>query len=207
VSGSLPTGRSHPRSMWSSTAVLTLLILTHFADPATIHAQRVDLDVRGTGAIPIGKFAGASLDPGIGFGATIAYRVGSRLFVYGGWDGIRLSAKESFAGTDRTIEESGYALGFRLETAAADGVRYRIEAGPTYQHVVISADDGDLAVESRDRWGAELAAGLVLPLNDSWKMTPSLRVRLLGTEFSLDGVETRGTLRYAALDYGLSYVF
>jgi hypothetical protein len=187
--------------------LLALLVLTDLADPATTHAQRIDLDLRGTGGIPIGRLAGAELDPGIGFGGTVAYRVGPRSFVYGGWDWLRLGAKESFAGTNRRVEESGYALGFRFEPRAGDGIRNRIEVGPTYRRVVISSEEGGRIVGSKDRWGVELAAGLVLPLNESWKMTPSLRLRWVQAEFSLGGVETRGAIRYAAIDYGLSYVF
>jgi hypothetical protein len=187
--------------------VLALLVLAHLADPSALRAQRIDIDVRGTGGIPIGGFAGAELDPGIGFGGTVAVRLGPRSFVYGGWDWIRLGAKESFAGTNRRIEESGYALGFRFEPRAGDGIRNRIEVGPTYRRVVISSEEGDRIVESRHRWGAELAAGLVLPLSQSWKMTPSLRLRWVEAEFSLADARTRGAIRYAALDYGISYVF
>jgi hypothetical protein len=188
-------------------AVLLCLTLVHAALPPEVHAQRWDLDVRGTGAIPITRFAGAELEAGIGFGGTAAVRVGAGLFVYGGWDWIRLSAPESFAGTDRTFQESGYAAGVRAEYPRASEVRYRIEVGPTFRRVAVLSDDGDLVVESSYDWGVEAAAGLILPLSEAWKMTPSGRLRWHATEFSFDGERIDGVLRYAALDFGLSYLF
>jgi hypothetical protein len=191
----------------TSVVVFLALTLVHAALPPGLHAQRLDLDVRGTGAIPITSFAGAELEAGIGFGGTAAFRLGPGWFVYGGWDWIRLSARESWAGTDRTLQESGYAAGVRVEYPQASDVRYRIEAGPTFRRVRILTDGGELVVDSSDDWGVEAAVGLVLPLHEGWKMTPSGRLRWLATEFSFDGEQIDGVLRYAALDFGLSYLF
>ena len=166
-------------------------------------------DVRFTGALPTQRMAGTDLDPGVGLGATVAYRVQPRLFVYGGWDWLHLRADDSFAGLDRDFEETGYTLGLRMEhpTHQVSPVRFRAEGGATYKHVEIEASNGERVTDSGHGWGFETAAGLVFSFGESWRLTPTLRYRSLTPDFTIEGEKTEAELRYAAFDVALSYGF
>jgi opacity protein-like surface antigen len=188
--------------------VLTSVFL--LASPGATHlsAQSWIGDLRLTGAVPTQDLAGADLETGVGFGATLAYRVQPHLFVYGGWDWLHLTADQSFAGSERDFEETGYTMGLRFEhPSIMTNLLYRVEAGATYKHVEIEASNGDLIEDSGHELGFEAGVGLVLTLSDAWRLTPSLRYRSFSPDFEIESTTTEGRMRYAAFDVGVSYAF
>jgi opacity protein-like surface antigen len=189
---------------WLAAAGLTLALAT-----PEVQAQRYTMELRTTGAVSTKKLSGAELDTGFGLGATVAYLIQPHLAAYGGWDWLRFHADQSFAGTDRDFEETGYTVGLRFEHPFSyeSEVLYRIEAGSTYKHVEVEDDSGDLIADSGHGLGFEVGAGLAMPLSDTWRLSPTVRYRLLRPEFEIAGATSHGDLSYLGLDVGLSYRF
>jgi hypothetical protein len=189
---------------------LAALSLAVTLSPPVLHGQRFTADLRAAPAAPTQELAGADLSTGIGFGATLAFRLQPHLALYGGWDWLHFAADQSFAGADLDFEETGYDIGLRFEHPFGDetGVLYRIEGGATYKHVEIEDAEGDLIGDSGHGLGFEGAAGIVVPLgNGSWRLAPMLRYRSLSPEFEMGSSTIEGDLRYATVEIGLSRRF
>jgi hypothetical protein len=189
---------------YSALAVLASALLT-----TDIAAQRITLDLRGAVAAPTSELGDADLGVGAGFGGTVAFRLQPHLHLFGGWDWMRFTAENSFAGPDRDFEETGYTLGLRFEHPLRPSSRtlYRIEAGGTYKHIEVEDSDGDLIEDTGHGLGYELGAGLLVPLGETWKLAPTLRYRALARDFTIGSTTTSGDLRYMALEIGFSRRF
>jgi hypothetical protein len=146
---------------------------------------------------------------GFGFGATLARNIQPHLAAYGGWDWLRFHATESFAGSDRHFQETGYTLGLRFEHPFdyESDVLYRIELGGTYKHVEVENVAGELIADSGHLLGVEVSGGIVVPLGRSWRVSPTIRLRSMRPEFEIEGVTSKGDLRYVGLEAGMSYRF
>jgi hypothetical protein len=186
-------------------AALLIAVCAHEAQSQ----GRLALDLRAAVATPTGKVAGADLGTAIGFGGTVALQLSGAIHAYGGWDWMPFSADESFAGNSLTFVETGYTFGLRLErfVRAAGRTALRLEGGGTYKSVAIENDAGNTLVDSDLKLGFELGAGLVMPLGDVLRVTPTVRFRSLSPEFGSGSVTTEGTLRYLGLELGFSFLF
>ena len=180
-----------------------------FAATPELSAQRFSVDLRGAAATPTSKLAGADLEPGFGFGATVAYRIQPHLHFYGGWDWMHFRAEQSFAGSDMDFEETGYTFGLRFEHPFRTGasVAYRLEGGGTYKHNELENTAGDLVANSGHGFGYEAGAGLLVPLRAAWSLVPTLRYRSLTRDYTVAGSTTEGELRYLAVELGFSRSF
>ena len=190
----------------------TLLLVAACALAAPVSpcaAQRFTLDLRPTLAEPLQRFAGSELPTSFGVGATLGVRVLTHLHGYAGWDWMQFDVKQSFAGADNHFEETGYTLGLRFEHPI--GLRFvsawRAEVGGTYKHIEIENADGEIIGDSGHSLGFETAAGLVLPLNHRWLLTPTIRYRDTRNAFALGSVRVDGNLRYIAGEMGLALRF
>lgn len=186
-----------------------LLVLTATVLASNLPAQRVTLDLRGAIAWPTVDFVDAELGTGAGFGATVALQLQPHLHAYGGWDWMRFSADDAFAGPEPDFEETGYTFGLRFEhpLGAASRTMYRLEAGGTYKHFEFEDNAGNITVDSGHGLGYEAGVGLLLPLGGSWRLAPTLRYRALSRDFTVGSVTTNGDLKYVALEVGFSRRF
>ncbi len=189
--------------------LLSLAALIALGATGATAQNRFALDLRAAVDAPAGKLADADLSTGVGFGSTLAVRVQPHLSVYGGWDWLHFTARQSFAGSDRDFEETGYTLGLRFEHPFANRARlaYRLEAGGTYKHVEIEDGGGDLLSNSGHSLGYEGGLGLVLSQGRGWRLTPTLRYRSLSPEFTIGSAKTSANLRYFGIDVGVSRTF
>lgn len=172
--------------------------------------QRVTVDLRAAAAVAAQKLAGAELDAGVGFGGTLAFRIQPHLHVYGGWDWLHFRADDSFAGSDRDFEETGYTFGLRFEHPVRDEegrLAYRLEGGGTFKHIEIEDDEGELVADSDHGLGFEVGAALLVPLGNAWRFVPALRYRSLDRDFRIGSTTTDASLRYVALELGISRRF
>jgi hypothetical protein len=188
---------------------VTISTIVFLTAPTDLSAQRLTVDVGGAAATPTKKLSDANLSTGFGFDATIAWRLVPHLHLYGGWTWMRFSASQLFVGTDRDIDETGYAFGLRFEHPFGETSRmlYRFEGGGTYRHIEIENSGGTITTDSGHGLGFELGAGVLLPLADSWRLAPALRYRALSREVTIRGRTTGSDLRYAALEIGISRRF
>ena len=190
--------------------LFTIAAATLLVSAGPLSAQeRLTLDIRTAVAIPTEKFANADLDPGIGFGATLAFRLQPHLHVYGGWDWLHFSADQSFAGSKMDFEETGYTLGLRFEHPIRESSRfaYRIEAGGTYKHIEVENEDGDIVADSDHGAGFEAGAGLLTPIRGGWRLSTMLRYRSLNRDLTVANTTSSGSLRYGALEVGITRRF
>ena len=203
---SFRTHSAHPtmKTRLFATAAITLLALASTAD-----AQRVTTDLRLVAAMPATELADADLGTGVGIGATIAFRVQPHLHVYGGWDWIRFSSDDSFAGAKTDFEETGYTFGLRFEHPLRVDSRlsYRLEAGGVYKHTEIEDEEGELVVNSGHGLGYEAGAGLLFPISNGVNLATTLRWRARANEFKVGSIVTSGDLNYVGLEIGLSKRF
>lgn len=169
--------------------------------------QRLAVELRGGADIPTAEIEGEELGTGFGFDATLRYRFMPHLAIYGGWDWIRFSPDDSFAGADLDFEETGYVFGLRFERPFAASLGAWGRAGGTYDHIEIENADGDLIADSEHGLGWEAAAGLAIPMTPSLSVTPGVRYRALDRDVELGGTTTEVELRYIALEIGLAYGF
>ena len=186
---------------------ITALVALMVSDAAAQH--KFSFDFRGTVDAPASRLADADLSTGVGFGATLGFRIQRHVTMYGGWDWLHFSANQSFAGANRDFEETGYTLGLRFQHPFEDGGRldWRAEAGATYKHVEIENSGGDLISNSGHEVGVEGGLGLAIPSSGGWSLTPMLRYRALAPDFTIGATRTSAHLRYFGVEIGVARSF
>lgn len=188
----------------------TTLALAATLALATIPAagqERLALELRGGVDVPTAEIDGDELGTGFGFDATLRYRFMPHLAAYAGWDWIRFSPDDSFAGADLDFEETGYVFGLRFEHpfTASSPLSFWARAGGTYDHLEIENADGDVIADSEHGLGWEAAAGLAIPVTPRLSLTPGARYRSLDRDVELPGGTSEVELRYVALEIGLAW--
>lgn len=177
--------------------------------PTALQAQeRWAFDVRvGTGFATT-ELGDADLDRGFGFEGALMVRAMEHVFVYAGWDWHRFSSDQSFAGTDIDFEETGYAFGLLFEHpfGGDTGPAIRLRAGGTANHIEVE-DGGDIIADSGHGLGFEVGAGVALPIQDRWRVTPGVRYRMLSRDIEIGSLSTPVDLNYVAVELGFSRLF
>ena len=193
-----------------SRKLLGILALLLIAAPRTIHAQsHWRFEIRGGPAFAIQDLGDAALGTGFGFEGTVGYRFQPHLWAYAGWDWHRFSDEASFAGSENDFEETGYALGLQFEypIGRSEAMALQLRAGGTYNHVEIENPAGDLVTDSEHGLGWETGAALAVRLANRWHITPEVRFRSLSRDFTVGSATTPGSLRYLAVELGVSRSF
>ncbi len=152
----------------------------------------------------------ADADLGIGFGAelTIAYRFMPHLAAYAGWSYNNFAVDQSFAGSDASFEETGYTFGLQfIHPIGESGLSYLVRAGGTYNHIEIENNSGDIIIDSGHGLGWQAEVGVVIPLNDKFSLSPSVRYRSLNREITINNSNTSVDLNYLSVGVGLSWSF
>jgi hypothetical protein len=189
--------------------LLAVLALVLVAPPSTAHAQnRLRFELRGGPAFAVQKLGDASLGVGFGFEGTVSYRIQPHLSAYAGWDWHRFASDASFAGTDNDFEETGYAFGLQFQhPIGSETLALQVRAGGTFNHVEIENTEGELVADSKHGLGWEAGAGLAVQLGNRWQLAPGVRFRSLSRDITIGAVITPSTLRYLAVDLGISRSF
>jgi hypothetical protein len=199
------------RRLEMSRTLLGCLALALIALPTRAQAQnRWLIETRAGAAFTTQNLADASLDPGFGFEATVAYGFMPQVSAYAGWDWYHFAASEgSFAGANGDIDETGYAFGLRFEQPLGETspVALRLRAGGTYNHIELEDESGTTIGDSGHGFGWEAGAGLGIALGNRWELSPGARYRSLSPDLDFTGVGTSGTLEYVALEIGVSRSF
>ncbi len=152
----------------------------------------------------------ANADLGLGFGAelTIAYRFMPHLAAYAGWSYNNFAVDQSFAGADASFEETGYTFGLQfIHPIGETGLSYLVRAGGTYNHIEIENNNGDIIIDSGHGLGWQAEVGVVIPLNDKFSLSPSVRYRSLNREITINNSNTSVDLNYLSVGISLSWSF
>jgi len=191
-----------------SSVVLMAVLLLLCAGVAPASDGPWSVELLGGAAFTTEDMGDAELGTGLGFEASVAYRVMQHLDVYGGWDWRHFMADESFAGSDVDVEETGYALGVRfVHPIGTSTLSYIIRAGATYDHIEIENDEGDVVADSEHGLGWEGGVGLDIPLGEDWRVRPMARYRTLSRDIDIEDESTSVDLSYVTLEVGLSRSF
>ncbi len=165
------------------------------------------IEVEGYGAVPTGKWGGAELGNGFGFGGNIGYRFLPQLGVYAGWDWNHFRSDDLMAGQKTDVEETGYAFGLRFEQQLSLRVGGWLRAGGLYKHIELEDPNGNTIADSDHGFGWEIAGGVAIPVSSRLHLTPGVRFRNLSREIEFEAVSQSRTLSYVSFGTGLTFAF
>jgi len=174
--------------------------------------ERWAVELRGAGAVPTRQVEEDDLGPGLVFEGSVGYAFRPRLGAYAGWDWIRFTPGDSFAGSEMDFEETGYAFGLRYEQpfpgrGTADGWAWWIRAGGIFDHLEIEDPSGDLIADTGHGLGWEAGTGLALALGVGWSLTPGIRYRSLSRNVVIATTTTEVELEYLTFGVGIARFF
>jgi hypothetical protein len=184
-------------------SVLFVVLSLGIMAPAAVVAQTpFSVEVQAGVVVPTGDFADEFATPGVGIGANVAYRVIPMLDIYAGYSWQRFGADDAASeGTDLDIDDSGFALGGRLNFPGM-GLGPWVRAGVILHELKISGSDGGFSASlTSDRAvGFEVGAGLSFPVAPKISLTPGVTFRTYEPEF--DGESADESVTYFGLHLG-----
>lgn len=190
-------------------AVLTTAIV---AFATSLSAQEPwAVGVRGGVAVPtVDMVDDLGTGNGLVLAGDVSYRFMPRLAAYVGWDWVRFSPEDSFAGPDVDFEGTGYVAGLRFEHPLSDAVPFDAwaRAGVRYDHLELEDDSGDIIAGTDRDVGFEAGAGVAVRVAERWSVTPGVRYRAV-THDVQTGVNTTDEvdLRHVLVELGVAYRF
>ncbi|MDZ7847987.1 MAG: opacity protein [Owenweeksia sp.] len=147
---------------------------------------------------------------GYGMEGVFSYRFLYSLSVYGGWSWNHFEAEQSFAGNDVGFEETGYTFGLRfIYPLDNDYFGILLGAGGLYNHIELENSGGDIIGDTGHTLGYQAEAGLSVFFgeNETFRLTPALRYRVLSTNVEVNNIERGLDLNYLSLGLGVAVQF
>lgn len=187
---------------------LTALVLASLALPQVAVAQsRFSMEGTFDAAYPTSRFAGAGLATGVGFEATLRWRLRSPFSLYGGWAWHHFHAREPIGGERLNPETESWVLGLRHERPVTSWASAWMRAGATYGRVELRGDYDRLIDRTDHGIGWEAAGGLAVPIRRRVMLVSGLGYGALSRELEIDGVATSLDIRYIPLFLGATWRF
>lgn len=180
-------------------------VLLAFGAGAVQAQERVSLELRGGAAIPTADLGDAALNPGAGIGFNVAVRFLPYMQAYGGWDWVRFTTDQPFAGSDFDVENTGYAFGLQLKQSLFGNVSGWLRAGGLYKHIELENDALAEAIDSGHELGWEAGGGVSIPLTDRLAVTPGLRYRTFSADVEVNNVSIPVDMSWLGIEIGLNY--
>lgn len=157
---------------------------------------------------PIDDLGPAELETGIGFEASILYRLQPGVSAYFGWGWDRFESDGGLTGQTEDIEETGYNFGLQLMGPLGNrNLDYFLRLGGIFNHIELEDNDGDIVADSDHGLGWQVGAGLVFSMGDSWRLTPGVRFQTLSRDLAVNEVRRDVELEYLEFGIGLSRSF
>lgn len=197
---------SRPSFVVAAVAVLVI-------PPEVAAQQRWAFEIRTGAEVSTRDVERGEVGTGFGLDGTLRFRFSPHLGAYAGWDWVRFSPTDSFAGPDTDLEQTGYAFGLRFEhpfegeDPAVEGLAYWLRAGGIYDHVEVEDADGDIIADSGHGLGWEAGLGLAYWITDRWSFTPGVRFRSLSRDIEVGAGTTELDLQYVGFEIGVARAF
>lgn len=164
------------------------------------------LELRGGAALPTADLGESELDTGYGFELTGAYRFMPHLEAYAGWDWMHFATSGDAPNQD--VEETGYALGLRFLHPIGQGrFSWFARAGATINHLEVEDSGGEIVADSKHGLGWECGLGAGIAFDPAWLITPGVRYRSTTRDLDSSGESTSVSLRYLAVEVGVTRRF
>ncbi len=191
-----------------ATAFLSAFVSIVAAFPVYSQEDKWSFEIRTDAAFATQDLGDAELDTGIALDGVIAYNLSDTVSAYAGWGWSRFATGQSFAGANVDFEVTGYTFGLRYISLLGDtGLDYLVRAGGIYNHIEVENSNGDIVADSGHSLGWEVGAELMIPISDSWSLTPGIRYQALSTDIQIAATNTSVDLEYFAVGVGLTRPF
>lgn len=166
----------------------------------------ISVEGRGAFALPQGDWnEGDALGNGFGYGLDIRLQVLPLINIYGGWDSYSFDIEEA---DDTDATDSGMHLGGQvsLPLSAVTGISPFAFAGAVFNRTSMEIESNGISVgvESDREIGYELGAGVAFPFAPGVAVTPQVRYRSHGVDFTgADGETEDTTVSYLSFEVGV----
>lgn len=154
------------------------------------------------------KFGDSNLKTGYGFEGTIAYEFLPNLAIYTGWGWNKFNTNRLFTLSNIDIVETGYKAGLQITAPiGTSNLKYLLAGGGVYNHLEVENSEGKMTDDSGYGYGWEAEGGIVIPLGNSFSLTPTIRYHALTRDLKNGNLPTEVNLSYISMGLGLSYLF
>lgn len=188
--------------------LLTLLSSTLLTATEADARSRWSWELRGAVDPSSLEIAGADVDTGVGFEATVDYRLQPHLSAYLGWGWHHYAADGLLADGGADLEETGYDFGLRFLHPMGDlPFALNLRAGALLRHFEVESSDGDVVEDSGHGWGWEAAAGVAIPVGRDWSLRPGLVYRSLSRDVRVGDAERTVELGGLGVEIGIGRSF
>jgi Outer membrane protein beta-barrel domain len=198
-------------SAWQGHRLLLMLslsvILLIFSNRATAQ-KNWSLSLRSGANFTTTKLGDSDLKTGYGFEGTIAYKFLPNLAIYTGWGWNKFNTDRLFTLSNIDIVETGYRAGLQITAPiGASNLKYLISGGGIYNHLEVENSEGKMTDDSGHGYGWEAEGGIVIPLGNSFSLTPTVRYHALTRDLKNGNLPTQVNLKYVSAGLGLSFLF
>ena len=154
------------------------------------------------------KLGDSDLKTGYGFEGTIAYKFLPNLAIYTGWGWNRFNTNRLFTLSNIDIVETGYKAGLQITAPiGTSNVKYLLAGGGVYNHLEVENAEGKMTDDSGHGYGWEAEGGIVIPLGNSFSLTPTVRYHALTRDLKNGNLPTEVNLNYVSAGLGLALLF
>jgi outer membrane protein W len=201
--------KQNNRKGWLFTYIFTTLLAGALFITNNTQAQRNwSFEFRPAVNFATQKLGDADLKTGFGFEGTFSYKFMPHLGAYAGWSWNKFAADKSFIGNNVDFEETGYTFGLQFtHPIAKSNINYLLRGGAIYNHIETENSDGKIVNDTGHGWGWQAGAGVAIPLNKRFMLTPEVRYRSLSRDINFNAKITPVDLNYISFGIGLSFSF
>lgn len=185
-------------------AILGMLTLLSSCIFAQNSEKRFGFEINAGASFPTNDIVGTKLKAGPGFEGLFHYRFMEHFGVYAGWGWNKLSADQSFAGSDVCFEETGYIVGLQFAHPIADlPISYYLRGAGLYNHIEIENAEGDIVEDTGHGLGFQLAGGINIDIGNNWTLNPGVKFNALSRDSNYESKSRMLDYRYLSLRIGI----
>ena len=187
---------------------LSVSVMLLFFSNQTMAQKNWSLSLRSGANFTTTKLGDSDLKTGYGFEGTIAYKFLPNLGIYTGWGWNKFNTNRLFTLSNIDIVETGYRAGLQMTAPiGTSNLKYLLAGGGVYNHLEVENAEGKMTDDSGHGYGWEAEGGIVIPLGNSFSLTPTVRYHALTRDLKNGNLPTEVKLNYVSTGLELSYLF